>query len=81
MMVERKLINTQCSDHEKVLYAAGQFQGATANWWEAYNAAHEDHHSIIWLEFKNSFRKHHVPKGTIKVKKEVTVLLSRLFLI
>jgi hypothetical protein len=34
--VEKQLNITQCSDLEKVLYASGQLQGATQEWWESY---------------------------------------------
>ena len=34
--VEKQLNITQCNDTEKVLFASGQFQGATQDWWESY---------------------------------------------
>jgi hypothetical protein len=30
--VEKKLVITQCTDHEKVLFAAHPFLGTAANW-------------------------------------------------
>ena len=30
--VEKLLMIAQCNDHEKVLYASGQLQGATQDW-------------------------------------------------
>jgi hypothetical protein len=38
--VEKKLVITQCTDHEKVLFAAHQLYGTAANWWEMYCNAH-----------------------------------------
>ena len=32
-VVERQLEIAQCDDHEKVLYALGQLQGAALVWW------------------------------------------------
>jgi hypothetical protein len=32
--VEKKLVITQCTDREKVLFAAHQLYGTAANWWE-----------------------------------------------
>jgi hypothetical protein len=38
--VEKKLVITQCTDREKVLFAAHQLYGTSANWWETYCNAH-----------------------------------------
>ena len=34
--VERQLNIAQCNDHQKVLYASGQLQGAASGWWELF---------------------------------------------
>ena len=34
--VERQLNIAQCNDHQKVLYAFGQLQGAALDWWELF---------------------------------------------
>jgi hypothetical protein len=59
-----------CTDHEKVLFAAHQLIGTTANWWETYYNTHADVDSITWNEFKARFRNHYVPRGTMKLKKK-----------
>ena len=33
---EKQLNIAQCSDMEKVMYASGQLQGPTQEWWESY---------------------------------------------
>jgi hypothetical protein len=38
--VEKKLVITQCMDHEKVLFAVHQLYGTAANWWETYCSTH-----------------------------------------
>jgi membrane-bound lytic murein transglycosylase B len=38
--VEMKLVIAQCTDHEKVLFAAHQLYGITTNWWETYCNTH-----------------------------------------
>jgi hypothetical protein len=38
--INKNLNTTQCNDREKVLYASGCLEGATADWWDAYNVAH-----------------------------------------
>ena len=68
--VEKTLMIAQCSDREKVLFAAHQLFGTAADWWETYCSTHEDVQSITWNEFKASFRSHYIPRGTIKLKKK-----------
>jgi hypothetical protein len=69
--VEKKLVIAQCTDHERVLFAAHQLFGTAANWWETYCSTHADVDSIMWNEFK---AHHYVPRGTMKLKKEFTNL-------
>jgi hypothetical protein len=38
--VEKKLMIAQCTDREKVLFAAHQLYGTAANWWETYCNTH-----------------------------------------
>jgi hypothetical protein len=62
--VEKQLNITQCSDLEKVLYASGQLQGATQEWWESYQYGHPNNAPPIpWKEFTNSFKSYHIPEG------------------
>jgi hypothetical protein len=68
--VEKKLMIAQCMNREKVLFAAHQLFGITANWWETYYNTHADVDSITWNEFKARFRNHYVPCGTTKLKKK-----------
>jgi hypothetical protein len=68
--VEKKLVITQCTDREKVLFAAHQLFGMAANWWEAYGSTHTDVDSITRNEFKTLFRNQYVPRGTMKLKKK-----------
>jgi hypothetical protein len=68
--VEKKLVIAQCTDREKVLFAAHQLFGTAANWWETYCHTHADVDSITWNEFKAHFRNHYVPRGTMKLKKK-----------
>jgi hypothetical protein len=52
--VEKKLVIAQCTNREKVLFAAHQLYGTTANWWE----------------YKARFCTHYVPRGTMKLKRK-----------
>jgi hypothetical protein len=60
----------QCTDHEKVLFAAHHLFGTVANWWETYCNTRADVDSIMWNVFKAHFRNHYVPCSTMKLKKE-----------
>jgi hypothetical protein len=68
--VEKKLVISQCTDHEKVLFAAHQLYGTAANWWEMYCNTHANIDTITWNEFKAHFRTHYVPRGTMKLKRK-----------
>jgi hypothetical protein len=68
--IEKKLQVVQCNNHEKILFASHQLDGATVDWWDAHVEAYEEPKSIKWQEFRNSFRTHHVPFGMMKLKKK-----------
>jgi hypothetical protein len=57
-------------DREKVLFAAHQLYGTTANWWETHCNTHANVDTITWNEFKARFRIHYVPRGTMKSKRK-----------
>jgi hypothetical protein len=67
--VEKKIMITQCTDREKVLFAAHQLFGTAANWWETYCSTHADVDSITWNEFKAHFRNHYAARDTMKLTK------------
>jgi hypothetical protein len=68
--VEKKLQVVQCNNRERVLLASHQLTWSTADWWDAYVEAHEEHDTINWNEFKIDFRSHHAPQGVIKPNKK-----------
>jgi hypothetical protein len=68
--VEKKLVIAQCTDHERILFAAHQLFGTTTNWWETYCSTYTDVDSITWNEFKARFCNHYVPRDTMKLKKK-----------
>jgi hypothetical protein len=68
--VEKKPVIAQCTDHEKVLFAAHQLYGIAANWWETYYNTHANVDTITWNEFKARFHTHYVPRGTMKLKRK-----------
>jgi hypothetical protein len=75
--VERKLHTTQCNDRVKVLYGPQQLRGAAQSWWESYLATHADPEAITWKEFRDNFRRYHVPEGLMIVRKEEFLALKQ----
>ena len=67
----------QCDDREKVLYVAGQLQGAALDWWDLFRFGRTDTDPITWMEFRNAFRSHHVPAGLMKLKKKEFLSLEQ----
>jgi hypothetical protein len=45
--------------------------------WESYLATHVDPVAITWEEFRNNFRRYHVPKGLMIVRKEEFLALKQ----
>jgi hypothetical protein len=68
--IEKKLQVIQCGNQERVLLASHQLEGPAADWWDAYEDAHEEPDNINWNEFKAAFCSHHVPQRVIKLKKK-----------
>jgi hypothetical protein len=57
-----------CEDRDKVLLATHQLTRTALAWWENYCAAAKDPSAITWDEFVQEFRRHHIPKATLKRK-------------
>jgi hypothetical protein len=68
--IEKKLQVVQCTNRERVLFAAHQLVRPIADWWDAYVKAHEELKTINWQEFRNSFKTYHVSLGVMKLKKK-----------
>jgi hypothetical protein len=60
----------QCTEREKVLFAAHQLYAPAADWWDAYSASHLNAETITWIKFKDSFHAHFVPAGLIELQKQ-----------
>jgi hypothetical protein len=67
-VVEKKLVIAQCTDCEKVHFAAHQLYGTEATWQETYCNTHENVDTITWNEFRAHFHTHYVPHGIMKLK-------------
>jgi hypothetical protein len=76
-IVERELHTAQCNDREKVLYGPCLLRGVAQPWWESCLATHADPEAITWEEFRDNFRRYHVPKGLMIVRKEEFLALKQ----
>jgi hypothetical protein len=75
--VECELHTAQCNDREKVLNGPRQLRGATQSWWESYLATHANPEAITWEEFRDNFRRYHVPEGLMIVRKDEFLALKQ----
>jgi hypothetical protein len=74
--MERELHTAQCNDREKVLYGLRLLREATQSLWESYFATHADPEVITWEEFRENFRRYHVPEGLMILRKEEFLALN-----
>jgi hypothetical protein len=65
------------ADLEKVLYGPQQLRGAAQSWWESYLATHANPEAFTWEEFRDNFRRYHVPEGLMIVRKEEFLALKQ----
>ena len=63
--VGKKLDTVQCSDEEKVIFAAHQLQGPASLWWDHFQATQPEGQPITWARFTAAFRRTHVPAGVV----------------
>jgi hypothetical protein len=75
--VERELHTAQCNDREKVLYGPRLLRGAAQSWWKSYLATHANPEAITWEEFRDNFRRYHVPEGLMIMRKEEFLALKQ----
>jgi hypothetical protein len=69
-VVNKKLDTVQCSDEEKVIFAAHQLQGPASLWWDHFQATQPEGQPITWARFTAAFRRTHVPAGVVALKKK-----------
>nr|XP_020160352.1 uncharacterized protein LOC109745651 [Aegilops tauschii subsp. strangulata] len=55
-------------DHEKVAYASHCLEGTARAWWDGFKVMHAGQ-NITWNDFKEEFRKAHIPSGIMAIQK------------
>ncbi|GJN37216.1 hypothetical protein PR202_gb26174 [Eleusine coracana subsp. coracana] len=67
-IIESKFGLLQCTNAQKLLFAAQQLLGSANVWWANYMASLPEGHIVLWDEFKNAFRSHFIPSGVMERK-------------
>lgn len=66
--IEKKLEISCCHGGDKVPFAAYYLEGSTHVWWDNLKEMLNGGENPTWSEFKDLFKKAHIPKGVIKRK-------------
>jgi len=62
------LLHVPCSEENKARFAAQQLRESAHLWCDHYSAMLQAGHVVIWEEFRNAFRSHHIPEGLMDRK-------------
>jgi len=66
--MESKFDLIACTEEQKALFAAHQLRGPAASWWLTHLAMQPIGHKVVWAEFHEAFKAHHVPSSVMKIK-------------
>ena len=66
--MEKKLEIARTEGNDKVPFATHYLEGAAAIWWENTKAMWPIDEEVTWENFKDKFRKYHIPTGVMKAK-------------
>src|SRR5207244_2570536 len=57
-----------CTEEQKALFAAHQLRGPAASCGATHLAMQPAGHRVLWTEFCEAFKAHHIPSSVIKIK-------------
>src|SRR5438128_2617644 len=57
-----------CTEEQKALFAAHQLRGPAASWWATHLAMQPAGQRVLWTEFSEAFKAHHIPSSIMKIK-------------
>src|SRR5437762_9071573 len=69
-LMEYKFELITCIEEQKALFAAHQLRGPAASWWATHLAMQPAGHHVLWTEFSEAFKVHHIPSSVRKIKPE-----------
>src|SRR5438876_3544672 len=67
-LMESKFELITCTEEQKALFAAHQLRGPAASWWATHLAMQPTGHRVLWTEFSEAFKAHHIPSSVMKIK-------------
>src|SRR5436190_12974650 len=67
-LMESKFELITCTEEQKALFAAHQVRGPAASWWATHLAMQPAGHRVLWTEFSEAFKAHHIPSSVMKIK-------------
>src|SRR5438132_10467134 len=67
-LMESKFELMTCTEEQKALFAAHQLRGPAASWWVTHLAMQPAGHRVLWTEFSEAFKAHHIPSSVMKIK-------------
>ena len=67
-LMESKFELITCTEEQKALFAAHQLRGPAASWWATHLAMQPAGHRVLWTEFSEAFKAHHIPSSVMKIK-------------
>jgi hypothetical protein len=75
--IENNLEVTGVGDNEKVMFATHFLAGATRSWWENVQAMQPQGQVLNWNQFKERFRKTHIPTGLMTLMRDKFINLKQ----
>jgi hypothetical protein len=67
-VIESKFRLLHCTETQKTLFTAQQLWGDACAWWANYTSTHPVNYQVLWDEFCEAFRAHHIPEGVMRRK-------------
>src|SRR5437762_12778759 len=59
-LMESKFELITCTEEQKALFDAHQFRGPAASWWATHLTMQPAGHCVLWTEFREAFKAHHI---------------------
>jgi hypothetical protein len=75
--IENNLEVADIGDNEKVLFATHFLAGAARSWWENVRAMQPQGQVLNWNQFKERFRKTHIPTGLMTLMRDKFINLKK----
>jgi hypothetical protein len=69
-VIESKFELLHCTETQKTLFIAHQLWGDACVWWANYTATRPANYQMLWGEFREAFRAHHIPVGVMRRKRQ-----------